>query len=156
MIAGPYESFGRGGFDKEFVNGLMPVTKYDSKNYDSLHGYINTAGQEVIPCGTYKPINSSAINAFVDWLGHDPRFQDAAARTILFAGRSFTLFSPPPPVQGQPRIGEEQAPYDRAWYTDWLRALVHAVIANVDFDGETVIDTEQNNRLRDILTSLRG
>ena len=99
---------------------------------------------------------ADAINAFVDWLGHDPRFQDAAARTILFAGRSFTLFSPPPPVQGQPHIGEEQAPYDRAWYTDWLRALVHAVIANVDFDGEAVIDTEQNNRLRDILTSLRG
>ena len=63
VIAGPYESFGRGGFDKEFVNGLMPVTKYDSKNYDHLHGYINTAGQEVIPCGTYKTSNS---NAFVD------------------------------------------------------------------------------------------
>ncbi len=117
-------------------------------------GYGNIARDRLI----WKQVSlaADAINAFVDWLGHDPRFQDAAARTILFGGRSFTLFSPPPPVQGQPRIGEEQAPYDRAWYTDWLRALVHAVIANVDFDGDTVIDTEQNNRLRDILTSLQG
>ena len=64
VVAGPYESFGRGGFDKGFVSGLMAVCKADGGDYK--HGYINTAGQEVIPCGTYKPINSSAINAFVD------------------------------------------------------------------------------------------
>ena len=64
VVAGPYDSFGRGGFDKGFVSGLMAVTKYDGSNY--LHGYINTAGQEVIPCGQFRAINSSSINAFVD------------------------------------------------------------------------------------------
>ena len=64
VVAGPYESLGRGGYDKIFVSGLLAVCKADDKGYK--HGYINTAGQEVIPCGTYRPINSSAINAFVD------------------------------------------------------------------------------------------
>ena len=64
VVAGPYDSFGRGGFDKGFVSGLMAVCKADDSGY--RYGYINIAGQEVIPCGTYKPINSSAINAFVD------------------------------------------------------------------------------------------
>lgn len=64
VIAGPYDSFGRGGFDKGFFSGLMAVCKADDSGYK--HGYINAAGQEVIPCGTYRPTNSSALNAFVD------------------------------------------------------------------------------------------
>lgn len=47
VVAGPYDSFGRGGFDKGFFNGLMAATRNDGSN--SLTGYINTAGQEVIP-----------------------------------------------------------------------------------------------------------
>lgn len=64
VVAGPYESLGRGGYDKIFVSGLLAACKADDKGYK--HGYINTAGQEIIPCGTYRPVNSSAINAFVD------------------------------------------------------------------------------------------
>ena len=52
---------------------------------------------------------------------------------------------------GEPHIGEQEAPYDRLWYTDWLRALVANIMTNVDFDGQQNVNPEQNNRLRDIL-----
>ena len=57
---------------------------------------------------------------------------------------------------GEPRIGEQEAPYDRLWYTDWLRALAYSITANVDFDGQQTLDPEQNNRLRDILQVFKG
>lgn len=98
---------------------------------------------------------ADAINAFVDWLGFDPRFKDQTARTILFGGKSFSLFTPPPEISGEPHIAEEESPYDRLWYTDWLRALAYAVIANLSFDGEQTVDPEQNNRLRDILRAFK-
>ncbi|MCI8304632.1 MAG: hypothetical protein HFF52_08400 [Lawsonibacter sp.] len=59
VLAGPYEDIGEG-----FSSGLMRVRKYDGENY--LHGYINTAGQEVIPCGRFRPTYSSNMSDFVD------------------------------------------------------------------------------------------
>ena len=53
-----------------------------------------------------------------------------------------------------PRIDERQIPYDRAWYTDWLRALVNTLMDNVSFDGERAVTIEQNKALKDILNSL--
>lgn len=149
----PAREFGL--FVHELTTAMARLRLRERMEDDLRHaaGYGNIARDRLV----WKQVSlaADAINAFVDWLGHDPRFQNAAARTILFGGRTFTLFSPPSPVRGQPHIGEQQALYDRAWYTDWLRALMHAIIANVDFDGEHVVDTEQNNRLRDILSSLR-
>ncbi|MDO5484567.1 MAG: virulence factor SrfC family protein, partial [Desulfovibrionaceae bacterium] len=99
---------------------------------------------------------ADAINAFVNWLGFDPRFKHGAERTILFGGKNVCLFEPPAPFSGEPRIGEEEAPYDRLWYTDWLRALAWSVIANADFDDGQHIDHEQNNRLHHILQAFGG
>lgn len=98
---------------------------------------------------------ADAINAFVDWLGFDPRFKDQAARTILFGGKQVSLFNPPPEITGEPRISEEESSYDRLWYTDWLRALAYSVMANVDFDGRQIVNPEQNNRLRQILQAFK-
>jgi hypothetical protein len=64
------------------------------------------------------------------------------------------LFAPPQPVRGYPRISEAQTPYDRAWYTDWLRALVGMVMENISFDGARTINIEQNKALKEILDSL--
>lgn len=99
---------------------------------------------------------ADAVNAFVDWWGFDPRFKNQALRTVAFGGKSVPLFNPPQPIEGEPRIGEEEAPYDRLWYTDWLRALAFSVMANVDFDGKQTVNPEQNNRLRDLLQAFKG
>ena len=99
---------------------------------------------------------ADAVNAFVDWWGFDPRFKPQTQRTVTFGGKSVPLFNPPLPIEGEPRIGEEEAPYDRLWYTDWLRALAFSVMANVDFDGKQTVNPEQNNRLRDLLQALKG
>ncbi len=98
---------------------------------------------------------ADAINAFVDWLGFDPRNKSRAERTLQLGGKAVSLFDPPPDVVGEPRIGEQEAPYDRLWYTDWLRALVANILANVDFDGQQSVNPEQNNRLRDILQAFK-
>lgn len=94
---------------------------------------------------------ANAINSFVNWLGFDPRHKDNAGRSILFAGKKTVLFAPPPRMEGEPRIGEQEYPYDRARYTDWLRALAWSIMANVDHGDGQEIDIEQNNRLRAIL-----
>lgn len=115
--------------------------------------YSNMARERLI----WKQVSlaADAVNAFVDWLGFDPRVKDQAARTILFGGKSVSLFNPPPLITGEPPIAEEESPYDRLWYTDWLRALAYSVSANVDFDGSQTVNPEQNNRLRDILRAFK-
>lgn len=115
--------------------------------------YSNMARERLV----WKQVSlaADAINAFVDWLGFDPRFKDQAARTVLFGGKSVSLFNPPPVITGEPHIAEEESPYDRLWYTDWLRALAYSVTANVDFDGRQTVNPEQNNRLRDILRAFK-
>lgn len=124
---------------------------------DSLRrsmSYSNIARERLI----WKQVSlaADAINAFVDWLSFDPRFKNQSQRTILFGGKSFSLFEPPPVISGEPHIAEQEAPYDRYWYTDWLRALAYSIMANVDFDGQQTLDPEQNNRLRDILQAFKG
>lgn len=115
--------------------------------------YSNMARERLI----WKQVSlaADAINAFVNWLGFDPRFKDQAARTIFFGGKSLSLFAPPAEISGEPQIAEEESPYDRLWYTDWLRALAYAVIANLNFDGEQTVNPEQNNRLRHILQAFK-
>ncbi|RRD71902.1 MULTISPECIES: virulence factor SrfC family protein [unclassified Desulfovibrio] len=101
-------------------------------------------------------LTADAINAFVDWLGFDPRFNDQSQRTVFFHGKNVCFFAPPPEIGGEPRISEEQAAYDRAWYTDWMRALAYNMTANVDFDGQHTANPEQNERLRNILRTFEG
>lgn len=130
-------------------------------------GLRDTLERDLRQCGAYANMSrerliwrqvslaADAINAFVDWLGFDPRKKDAAGRTILFGGKSSELFTPPAEPPAEPVIGEQEAPYDRQWYTDWMRALAWSVVANVDFDGQQVRDPQQNARLRDILAAFR-
>lgn len=99
---------------------------------------------------------ADAINAFVDWWGFDPRFKEQPQRTVVFGGKSVALFNPPQEIKGEPHIDETESPYDRLWYTDWLRAMAYSVMANVDFDGQQSLNPEQNNRLREILQAFKG
>lgn len=125
----------------------IPAAMTAAQRHASSYG--NLARERLV----WKQVSlaADAINAFVDWLGFDPRLFDESGRTILMRGQPVTLFNPPQPVQGAVHIGEEAKAYDRAWYTDWLRALVHSLTANVDFDGAAVFNVQENNRLRGIL-----
>jgi len=115
-------------------------------------GYGNIARDRLI----WKQVSLAAgcLNAFVDWLGYNPRTRSEQERTIIFNSQPYVLFAPPQPVPGYPRISEQQTPYDRAWYTDWLRALVNTLMENVSFDGKQTVNIEQNKVLKDILHSL--
>ena len=99
---------------------------------------------------------ADAINAFVDWLGFDPRHHSEQERTIIFRDKPVVLFPAVSDPVGEPLIGEVEAPYDRQWYTDWLRALMHGITANVDFDGQQIRNPQQNKRLYDILQAFKG
>lgn len=127
----------------------LHVGEHMEQSLRKAAAYGNTAREKVL----WKQVHlaTDSINGFVDWLGFNPRVCTEASRTLHRGGRSFVLFTPPAPIQGEPHIEESPSPYDRLWYTDWLRALVHTLSANVDFDGQAVINTEQNTRLRAIL-----
>lgn len=99
---------------------------------------------------------ADAINAFVDWLGFDPRHHSEQERTIIFRDKPVVLFPAPADPVGEPPIGEVEAPYDRQWYTDWLRALMYGISANVDFDGRQIRNPQQNQRLYAILQAFKG
>ncbi|MDR2695076.1 MAG: putative virulence factor [Deltaproteobacteria bacterium] len=115
-------------------------------------GYGNIARDRLI----WKQVSLAAgfLNAFVDWLGYNPRTRSEQERTIIVNGRACVLFAPPQPVRGGPLVSEQQTPYDRTWYTDWLRALVSTLMENTRFDGTRTINIEQNTLLKEILNSL--
>ena len=70
--------------------------------------YSNMARERLV----WKQVSlaADAINAFVDWLGFDPRFKDQAARTVLFGGKSVSLFNPPPVITGEPLSRKKNRP----------------------------------------------
>ena len=119
------------------------------ENLRRTSGYGNIARERLL----WKRISlaAGAVNAFVDWLGRDPRSENPQDRVVMTNGVPRTLFEPPPPVQGPPRINETREPYDRAWYRDWLLAFVDMLRENAGFDGERVVNVEQDALLKKIL-----
>ncbi len=93
---------------------------------------------------------AAAINAYVDFLGYNPRTLPDAERTIQGRERPLVLFSPPPPVGDFPELTESRS-NSSPWKNDWLRAVAGCIAANVDFDGRQILNVEQNTLLGDIL-----
>ena len=87
---------------------------------------------------------------------HNGNRHSEQERTILFRDKPVVLFPAVSDPVGEPLIGEVEAPYDRQWYTDWLRALMHGITANADFDGRQIRNPQQNKRLYDILQAFKG
>lgn len=102
----------------------------------------------------WKQVSLAAniINSFVNWLGYDPRRKTAVDRTIAIRGKERVLFNAPPQLKAMPVINEDQTPFDKQFYTDWLAALIVVITANVD--GGKHIDVAQNRCLGDILKQL--
>jgi len=102
-------------------------------------------------------IAASLINTFIAWLGYNPQNTSAEQRTIRGGKQDIIIFVPPAIITGLPVLGSqaEQERLERTRYTDWLRALIANITANVDFDGESIIDQEQNSRLGALLLTLQ-
>jgi hypothetical protein len=94
---------------------------------------------------------AAKINAYVDWLGRNPRTATEQQRTILVGERPLTVFAPLPPVVGYPKLHEEMGVLEKLWYRDWLTSLVGCINDNVNIDGDTTINREQNAILGGIL-----
>ncbi len=97
-------------------------------------------------------IAADTLNAFICWLGFDPRYNDAAARTVLSKGSPVELFAPPE-AHKLPFLSESAVPYDKKYYTEWLRAFIHTLHANVDSADGGKFNHEQNALLGTILTT---
>ncbi len=127
----------------------LHIAKKIAADQRQISRYGNLAKERLV----WKQVSiaASAINAFIDWLGFDPRYNDEIKRTIIMQEKTFVLFNPLPEAATPPNIGEDEKPYDKLWFVDWSRALVHNLFANVDFDGDTTFNHEQNNKLTKIL-----
>ncbi len=113
-----------------------------------VSGYGNIAREKLV----WKQVSLAAdtLNAFISWLGMDPRFTEESARTVLVKGNPVTVFAPPK-AHTLPFLAEESVPYDRAYYQDWLRAFVHTLQANVHCQDGGHFNREQNSLLGSIL-----
>ncbi len=142
-----------GLFVHELVKALsrLDIAAHMTKTQRQASGYGNLARERLV----WKQVSlaADAINSFVDWLGFDPRESTDSERTVIIQGKPVVLFKPKEEVANPPHIGEEALPYDKLWYTDWLRAFLHTVIANVDFDDGVTFNREQNALLHTILTN---
>ncbi len=113
-----------------------------------VSGYGNVAREKLV----WKQASLAAdmLNAFICWLGFDPRILKPEERTILSQGREISIFAPN--IQNTyPSIPEEASSYDRHYYVDWLRAFVHLVQENVHSNDDSKFNREQNAILGTIL-----
>ncbi len=131
-------SIQRLGIDKQMSEAQRQISRYGNLTKERL---------------VWKQVSiaANAINAFINWLGFDPRIHEEVKRTVIIQEKAFVLFNPLPEVGTPPDIGEEEKPYDKLRFIDWSRALVHNLYANVDFDEDTSFNHEQNSKLTNIL-----
>ncbi len=113
-----------------------------------VSGYGNVAREKLV----WKQVSlaADALNAFICWLGFDPRFCNEEERTIINQGRGTLLFAPPE-KSTYPLIPEQAPTYDRNYYVDWLRAFVYMVQENVQSDEKGGLNREQNTELGKII-----
>ncbi len=144
-----------GLFIHELVNTLnrLGITQKMTKAQRNVSGYGNLARQGLV----WKQVSLAAesINAFINWLGLDPRYADTAARTVVVQGKSMVVFTPPSEQSNAAMFTEEAKAYDKSYYGDWIRTFMYAVVTNVDFNDGTQLNREENTKLGNILTSFQ-
>lgn len=98
----------------------------------------------------------ATINEFIAWLGKSPAHCVADKRFVSIEGKSMPVFADKPEVGEEPVLEETFRPYTGAWYRDWLRVFTDLLMHNVDFDGETTLNREQNALLGNILSRMEN
>jgi hypothetical protein len=104
----------------------------------------------------WKQVSLAAniLNAYIDWLGFDPRVCDESQRAITLGAKSRVLFTPAPEPEALPNLSEDPTAFERDYYMDWAAAFMRLVEDNVTFDGALDFDPEQNLKLKNILQQL--
>ncbi|MFA5119856.1 virulence factor SrfC family protein [Zavarzinia sp.] len=100
-----------------------------------------------------KPVAvaETAINSYVNRLGYDR--QPLAARPVnRSSGKA--IFTPPPPAGPYPKLAEEPAAYDQAFYVDWITGFFAFTDDNVSFKDGEAVDVEANARLGGLIQAL--
>ncbi len=96
------------------------------------------------------------LNSFTSWLGKDPGQCPTTERTVTMDGRTVAVFPDLPPVPDEPVLDEAFSPYINGWYRDWILVFNDMLMSNVDFDGETTLNREQNALLGNILSRMEN
>lgn len=97
---------------------------------------------------------AGSINAYISWLGFNPRRKSATDRTMHSGGKAIVLFEPHPCDTSYPELPEIPSGFEKQWYTDWLRALYQLIMDNVNFDGQQTINAEENSRIGRIIRGI--
>ena len=107
------------------------------------------------PAAAQKPIMlmEAGINGFVHQLDFDRLPLDQRPRP---AGSSRAVFTPRPPLQGQPVLGEAPAAYDTLFHIDWIVGMARLFEDNVQEASASGLDIGANEALGGILRQLEA
>ena len=118
---------------------------------DAFHkasAYVNTQKESIL--WQQSSMAAHIINRYVSYLGFDPQASEEE-RTIKAGANTVVVFTPPKSVQGSVELGPTRSNYLAGYLRDWLHALYALVVGNVNFDGETEINMEENLALGTLL-----
>lgn len=124
-----------------------------AKDFRQAAAYANTSKSVI--ARRQAAIAASTFNRYVDWLGYNPHAQSDDERKIHLPGQKEpVVFSPPPDVEGMPKLAESRAPYTQKWFGDWLNALAGLILDNVNYDNGHTINVAENMALGAILKKI--
>ncbi len=118
---------------------------------DAFHkasAYVNTQKESIL--WQQSSMAAHIINHYVSYLGFDPESSEQE-RTIKAGANTVVVFTPPKSVTGMVELGTERSNYLAGYLRDWLHALYALVVGNVNFDGQTEINMEENLALGTLL-----
>jgi hypothetical protein len=95
----------------------------------------------------------AGINGFVYMLDFDRLPLDRRPRPT---GSDRAVFTPRPPIQGQPALGEVAAAYDYTFHVDWIFAMARLFEDNVQDPSAFGLDIPANAALGAILLQLEA
>jgi hypothetical protein len=95
---------------------------------------------------------ATMINAYVDWLGRDPRTVPPERRRLRVANRERVVFERPTWTGPYPSLAAEPS-YDRDFYVDWLIAFAALVEDNAE--GDEGYNRAENEALMKILDTIQ-
>jgi hypothetical protein len=133
--------FKRLRIDQEMENGLRLASRYANV-------------EKIMALWKQVSLAANILNAYIDWLGFDPRVNDESRRTVALGSKSRVLFTPVPEPEALPELSEDPTAFERGYYMDWAAAFMRLVEDNVAFDGAIDFDPVQNLKLKNILQQL--
>ena len=99
------------------------------------------------------------LNNFVSWAAMNPtEHPEPADRTVEVQGKKMVVFEVPTQIYDLPELPEkpEIAVKAEKRYRDWILSFWNLMNGNLDFDGQTTFNREQNKLLGDIIKGIKA